>query len=205
MIGRLAERVLFRLAVRTLAPDPYGRAILDDLVEARDEMARSRGDDAANWWFRRELLRSWLAFFPSLGFDPRHAVAGASVGLVVYAVAVNVAAPLAFRLAEALHGGPGLQFDATYLTTVASIGAAAGFVLTFPRRMALPRLTTFVALAAAFGARHIITSAQSELAFRSGKVAVFIACALIAGFVGLTAGGAGRSERTDPSLSLREG
>ena len=178
------ERLAWQLAQRSFSGDPYGRAILGDLLEMREDLALTQGSEAAARWFYREALRSWLAFLPSLRFGVRTAASAALVTVAVYGTAVTVAAPMAFRIGAGLHATTDFGFALVYFVVVAAVAAIAGYGVARFGNAASVRVAMFLALTAAFGARHIIVSAPGEVGFRVTKVLVFATCALIAALLG---------------------
>jgi hypothetical protein len=181
----MGDRFIWRLAVRSLTPDPYGKAILGDLIEERMEIARVDGAVAADRWFRRELLRSWLAFFPSLRFSARDACIAAFLALTAYLAAVNSAAPLAFTVSDKLQIIPDYHIDLIYLGAVAVIGGTTAYVLTCAGELAILRAAIFLGAGVVFGLQDMIASARAEFGFRVAKLIVFLAVALVTALLGL--------------------
>jgi hypothetical protein len=179
MMRNLRERFIWHLTSLTLADDAYGRNILGDLLEGRALVAQTSGDREAARWFRREAVRSWLAFIPMVQRRPRDIAIAASIASLAYAGSVNGAGPLAIQIGNWLRVANELRFDALYLVVVALIAFAAG-VSTFATRRGNPAgAVTFFALAIAFGTHHLVVSNRNELVFRAMRVIIFIAFAAI--------------------------
>jgi hypothetical protein len=174
MMGRLRERLVWRLVSWTLGDDDYGRAILGDLLERQALVARASGERAAARWFRREALRSLLAFLPVLKQRPSDVIVAASIAGLAYAAAVNGVGPLAIWASDWLGIAGGRAFDSLFIVLVALAGLAGG-LSTFARRRGSPSgAVTFFTLALAFGAHHLVASNAHEFRLRAVKVFTFI-------------------------------
>lgn len=179
MMRHLGERFVWQLTSLTLADDAYGQTILGDLLEGREVVARASGERAAARWFRREALRSVVAFTPVLERRPRDVAIAASIAAFAYGAAVNAAGPLAIRIASWLRLASGLPFDSVYVVLIALVAFAAGLSTFATRRGSPAGVLAFFALAIGFGTHHLVVSNPNELVFRAVRVFTLIACATL--------------------------
>jgi len=165
----IAERLLARL----LENDSYRDSILGDLYEGAEERAYESELEASRW-YRQQVLRSVAALLPSAAVRERNAVAGAAVGVTLYAMCVKVSSLVAVAVSERLPSPSVAARWAAYLLVIVAAGVLAGFILGRVRRLPISSALLFFVFALGAGAHHVVDSQSAEIAFRSTKVLLFI-------------------------------